>query len=959
MPTGQTGQDACARRRSRPAAPTIAVLACGLLVTGLVTGATAYQAHQKDVREFHAAAERTFDALDDTIARDVERAQNLALMIRAGARIDVEDPPATREPASDSGLEFLAWLEPVSDSEQFRVTPLLSATGGQTVASRLLETGRDGTRASRQALERALETGELTGNRDTVVFQANGDATPGFMAFLPVPGAGGAGGTDGVIALGLRLDRLASIARDGRELTMHIFKGDRESLLLYGPGDNAGVAEHTDASALRDQLHAQREFAVASQRWTAYVTPARRPTWLSATAAWPLMGGLALTGMAGWLVRRERLLSGTLAGDLDQTRQQFQLLQRDFAATRETQERETVARTTTEHCLDLLEGVTCDAVLRLSESRTIMDASPAVAQVLGLTPDELIGRPVDSVVRHAAASPREPADADTHEQNIEQTFLVSASDGSERRLTGRLLRLPWGMSNAEREFLVLRRSEATEARHRPGTDHPFREAFDHASTGMGLFHPETGHCLYVNQALCDILGYAQDELLNMTYHDLTHPADQHATREQLDTIRNAAGDGFRVEKRYLHKTGRVLWVEVTGSMLRDSNGQELYVASQIRDITEQKQTEQALQRINHRHDLILNAAAEAIFGLDTRGRVVFANAAACHLLSREPATIEGQPLEALLRQKDDPVADDWPVQACLEQKELRQADGAVFRRGDGTLFPADYTVSPMVDDGHVTGAVVVMADASERHEGEARFRSAFEDVAVGMALIALDGHFLRANAALCSLVGHDAEELLAMRSTDLLHPDDREINYRTNRLLLDGNRPTGPVEHRLRHRDGGIVWALTSTSLVRDPGGEPRYLLKQAQDITPRKVAEAALRTSEARFRGIFEQAAVGMALLDGEETTVQRVNEALRTFLQCDVEALTGRPFVELIHQDDRHQVLAALASPNDDGGHTVQVRLNGCQGTSAAIRLRLARIDGNGSGGNPLHLVQLDPGP
>ena len=955
MRGSHTGPDASAGRRPPPTTPTVAVLACGLLVTALVTGITAHQAHQKDVNAFHAAAERTLDALDDTIARDVERAQNLALMIRAGARIDVEEPPSTREPASDSSLEFLAWLEPVTDSDQFRVTPLLSTTGGQAVASRLLETGNDGTRASRQALDRALESGKLTGNRDTVVFQVNGDATPGFMAFLPVSAGGAA---DGVIALGLRLDRLASIARDDRELTMHIFKGDRENLLLYGPGDNAGVAEHTDASALREQLHAQREFVIASQRWTAYLTPADRPTWLSATAAWPLLGGLVLTGMAGWLVRRQRSTTGALTGDLDQTRQQLQLLHRDYAATRETLDRETVARTTTEHCLDLLEGASGDAVLRLSESRMILNASPGVTQVLGLTPDELIGRSLASVVHHESP-PGEPADTDNPEDNAELTFLASAADGTGYRLSGRLLRLPQGMSNAEAELLILRRPEATDATQAPLSDDPFREAFDRASTGMSLFHPETGHCLYVNQALCDILGYAQDELLNMTYHDLTHPADQHATREQLDAIRNASGDSFRVEKRYLHKTGRVLWVEVTGSLLRDNDGRQLYVASQIRDITDQKQTEQALQRINHRHDLILNAAAEAIFGLDTRGRVVFANAAACHLLSREPATIEGQPLEALLRHRDDAVADDWPLQTCLEQKQLKQADGAVFRRGDGSLFPADYTVSPMVDDGHVTGAVVVMTDASERHEGEARFHSAFEDVAVGMALIALDGHFLRANAALCSLVGYDAEDLLAMRSTDLLHPEDREANYRTNRLLLDGGRPTGPVEQRLRHRDGGIAWALTSTSLVRDPGGEPRYLLKQAQDITPRKVAEAALRTSEARFRGIFEQAAVGMALLDGEEATVQQLNEALRTVLRCDVEALTGRPFVELIHAEDRHQVVAALASPSGGRGHTVQVRITGCQGTTSTMRLRLARIDDNRSGGNPLHLVQLDPGP
>ncbi len=920
----------------------------GLLLTLVITAAATYVTYQKQQAEFRDSADRSLDALGEAVERDLERARHLALLIRAGASIDGDDPPDTLQPAGDSGLEFLAWLEPAGGGTRLQVTPLLSATAPQAVASRVLEADADTDSPPRQALDKALASGELTATDNAVLFQGEGDAASGFMAFLPVPHDDG---IKGVVALGLRMDRLTTSARDGRDLHMHIFSGDNQRLLMHGPGENADVAEHTAASTLENRLHARRELDVASQRWTVYVTPTDSVTWSSALAIWPLAGGLLLTGLAGLLAGRQRGHALAVEKDLTHTHQRLSLLQRDYAATRATLDREALARASAEHCQDLFEHCTSAVVLRLSATDTILGASPATDTILGHAPEALTGRQWHEFLAEDGPPPG------AIQPNTRQTFLLRDATGSTREFTGVLADLPPGMSNAEARLLVLQPSATAAAPADARPDEPFREAFDAASTGMALFHPRTGQCLYVNQALCDSLGYAQDELLNMTYHQITHPADQYATREQMDAIRNASGSSFRVEKRYLHKTGRVLWVEVTGSILRDSKGQERYVASQIRDITEHKQTEQALQQINHRHDLILNAVAEAIFGLDTHGRVVFANDAACHMLSREPATIEGQRLGTLLRRADDPGPEDWPIRDCLEEQQLKQEDGVIFRRGDGTAFPADYTISPMIDDGRVTGAVVVMADASERQEGEARFRSAFEDVAVGMALIDLDGRFLRANQALCTLVGHDRDELLAMHSTDLLHPDDHEPNYRVNRLLLEGHRPTGPLEHRLCHRDGGVVWALTSTSLVRDPGGEPRYLLKEAQDITPRKVAEGALRISEARFRGTFDQAAIGMALLAGDQARVQRINQALQAFLQCDEVTLTERPFPELVHPDDRTRVGEALARPTDAGAQVLEIRIEACRQEHALVRVHLARIDDDGSAGQPLHLLQLDP--
>lgn len=925
------------------------VVAIGIVLTVAAAGGLLYHEHQQRVVAFRADAAATFTSVERIVERALERTGNLSTLLRTGAEINTADPPSTRKPTTASSVEFLAWMEPVPGSDDLRVTPLLSASGRGVIARQVLDRDAgDHDEPQWRALEAALANDELTGTDGVVLFQVDGRPAPGFIVFSPVKRNGA---SVGVVATALRLDRLAESARGNRDVRLHIFdEGDTdERLLLYGPGSGPTVAERTDPQSLEAHVHARRDFDIAGRTWTMYATPGQTSLWPVAPALALLLAGLGLSGVTGVLSRRQQRHRLALERQLTSSETHLGALQRDYAATRETLEREAVARTAAEQYAGLLENSIPDLALRLSPDGTILSASPAAESLLGYSGEVMIGRSLDAFV----VSRDRGRAADTHTAPGVRYTLRDAGGGI-RQLEGARLPLPPGMSNGEEELLIL--SPATPARGVPDGEPtlPFREAFDNAAVGMALFHPDTGHCLYVNQALCDCLGYANDELLQLTYHDLTHPADQQATREQLNEMHSAARDTFQLEKRYLHKNGHVVWVLVSGSLVRDRDGHVICVASQIRDITEQKDTERALEEINRRHDLILNAAAEAIFGVDTSGRVSFANHAACHLLSREPATLEGQSLYQLLHGVERASPEEWPVQRCMIESRVKHEEGAVFRRSDGTPFPADYTAAPIVDNERVTGAVVVLADASERQEGEARFRSAFEDVAVGMALIGMNGEFLRANAALCSLVGYDHQALLELRSTELLHPEDREANYRVNRLILEGHHPTGPLEQRLCHRDGGIVWALTSTSVVRDPGGEPRYLLKQTQDITPRKVAESALRTSETRFRGVFDQAAVGMALLSGTNGTVQRINLALRRLLDCDPDDLADKAFTDLVHAEDQVSLESALRDGVPPDGHYLYLRLTGCRVSSARVTLHIAPL-GEAGDAEILHLVQL----
>jgi PAS domain S-box-containing protein len=124
-------------------------------------------------------------------------------------------------------------------------------------------------------------------------------------------------------------------------------------------------------------------------------------------------------------------------------------------------------------------------------------------------------------------------------------------------------------------------------------------------------------------------------------------------------------------------------------------------------------------------------------------------------------------------------------------------------------------------------------------ESQERFSSAFEYAAIGMALVAPDGRWLKTNRSLCELVGYTAEEMSVRSFQDLTHPDDLASDLAHKRQLLAGEIRTFQMEKRYLHRQGQTVWVLLSVSLVRDAQGHPVHFIAQIQDITARKAAEA------------------------------------------------------------------------------------------------------------------------
>ncbi|MGO8673760.1 MAG: diguanylate cyclase [Capsulimonadaceae bacterium] len=172
-------------------------------------------------------------------------------------------------------------------------------------------------------------------------------------------------------------------------------------------------------------------------------------------------------------------------------------------------------------------------------------------------------------------------------------------------------------------------------------------------------------------------------------------------------------------------------------------------------------------------------------------------------------------------------------------------------------------------------------------ESEERFANVFDNAPIGMALVALDGRWIRVNTVLTEIVGYSQSELLSMHFQSITHPDDAEAGLDCVRRLIAGEIRHYHMEKRYFHKDGHVVWVNVSVSLVRDEVDAPQYFVSQVQDITRRKEFESLLaRQAESLGRHVAELKATQIELNE-QKLRLTEANQMLEALASRD--SLTG----------------------------------------------------------------------
>lgn len=410
----------------------------------------------------------------------------------------------------------------------------------------------------------------------------------------------------------------------------------------------------------------------------------------------------------------------------------------------------------------------------------------------------------------------------------------------------------------------------------------FRTAFTNAAIGMGLATSE-GRILHVNPALCAITGYDEAELLATDFQSITHPAD---LPEHLASIRRMlAGEipGFVVQQRYLRKDGAVVWVQNSVTLARDAEGRPSSVVAFVQDVTAHRMAEDALRVADEQYRSLFENVPLGMFKTTPEGRFIAANGALARMYGYESPQAFVESVTDIGRQLYvDPLRRAEFARLLQERDTLNRFEIEVYRR-DGSRMWTSVSAHGVADpSGMVRYYEGVVEEVTERKRGEdalreseQRFRLAFDHAPIGMALVALDGRWLRVNRALSDLTGYAEHQLLRMTFQDITHPEDLDADLALSRRLVAGEIESYTMEKRYFHKLGHVVWILLHGSLVRSETGEPLYFVAQIKDISESKCAEAALGDSERRYRLLFETNPLPMWLFDAETLAFLAVNEA------------------------------------------------------------------------------------
>ncbi len=342
-------------------------------------------------------------------------------------------------------------------------------------------------------------------------------------------------------------------------------------------------------------------------------------------------------------------------------------------------------------------------------------------------------------------------------------------------------------------------------------------------------------------------GQRFEEYRGWGWSEAIHPDDRARTNELwLASVTNLPT--FAMEQRLRRHDGEYRYMNVRGVPILNEAGSVLEWIGTHTDITARKQDEANLRRSEEFNRRILENNKDCIKVLDLEGRLLYMNDGGRKLMEIDDfASVDRSFWLDFWQGSDLELARS--AFALAKGGEVSAFEG---RSPTATGVPKCWqvTVAPMFDDrGQVEQILSISHDITERiqselaiRESEDRFRSTFEQAAVGIAHVSLDGRWLLVNQKLCEIVGYSESELLACTFQDITHPDDLSNDLEYVRQLLAGEISTYTMEKRYIHQLGTIVWVNLTVSLRCDSLGNSLYFISAVEEISDRKQAEFALQ---------------------------------------------------------------------------------------------------------------------
>jgi PAS domain S-box-containing protein len=402
-----------------------------------------------------------------------------------------------------------------------------------------------------------------------------------------------------------------------------------------------------------------------------------------------------------------------------------------------------------------------------------------------------------------------------------------------------------------------------------------------------------GRYEYVNPASTEILGYSPAEIYNnpLLIRDIIHPEWQGFLKEQWENLLEGHLP-LTYEYKIIHKHKGVRWINQRNLLIKDDQGGPFAIEGVVTDITQQKDVEESLRKLDNTWQSTFDSVHAAIWVLDAEWKILYANKTTLKIFGVEPKKIIGSRCYEVVHGTLEPIS-NCPVRR-IEKNYQRETEELQF--GERFLeIAADPIINP---DGSFQGVVHIATDITERKKTEEqlqssqeRFKTLFDKAPLGYQSLDEAGCFVEVNHTWLDTLGYTKEEILGKSFGDFLHPDWTD-HFKENFPRFKAIGEILGVEFEMIRKDGSSVLMSINGRIGENPDGSFRQTHCVLTDVTERKQAEEALLDSEKRFRSIVENTDAGYFFID-KNGIIQGVNKAwIKMYRYSNAEEIVGNHF-------------------------------------------------------------------
>jgi PAS domain S-box-containing protein len=420
---------------------------------------------------------------------------------------------------------------------------------------------------------------------------------------------------------------------------------------------------------------------------------------------------------------------------------------------------------------------------------------------------------------------------------------------------------------------------------------------------------ENGCYTYASPKVRDILGYEPEEIVGKSPFDFM-PAKEAERVGNIFGDRAAAREPIKcLENRNIHKDGHWVVLETSGIPIFDATGKLRGYRGIDRDISDRKQTEQALRSSEECFRLLVEGVKDyAIFMLDPKGLIVSWNLGAERILGYQIEEIIGQHFSRFFPTKD--ISRGLPNQDLNIAAATGRFEHEGWRiRQDGSVFWANVVTTPLRDrTGQLRGFSKVIRDITESKRTERALRSSEERYRL-MAENSSDiisrhtpkGIYLYISPACRTLLGYEPQALIGHSAYEFFHPEDKAALQQYHDSILKNEAIVDVISYRCRCKNGSYVWLETTAKRICNRDTDVvEEIIAVSRDITARKQSEEALR----RQLAAVEAATDGIGIVNAQGEYLYLNNSHIKIFGYNNVNELIGKSWHEIYDCDEAERI-------------------------------------------------------